>query len=108
MNIKKKLLPLALAIGGSTLLGMALVYALLIAQINELKKQLELTSPIVVVDFVKLAALQTDEASEQEFEALLVATRNKIQRLTDAGYLVLDQQYVHQAPADIVYPFVEQ
>lgn len=85
--------------------GFAASYFVLNAQLSEMNERLALTPPIVVVDFVKMASAYPEGATAEELEPLLTETNNRIVKLKEAGYLVIDYQNILAAPGDIMYPF---
>lgn len=71
--------------------------------IKQMQSQLSLTPPVVVVDFVKLAQAYND-AEGPELEREIINTSLNIQKLADAGYLVLDAANIVSAPDDVYLP----
>lgn len=60
--------------------------------------------PVVIVDFARLAMSYPKGISPEQLEQLMLDVNNSIVRLSDAGYLILDAQYVVGAPADLYLP----
>lgn len=85
--------------------GFAASYFVLGTQISRMEERLDLSPPIVVVDFVEIASSYPQGATAEELEPLMKKTNNSIKKLKDAGYIVIDYQNILAAPSDIVYPF---
>lgn len=79
-------------------------YVALASQLSALEHRLNQSPPIVVVDFVKLAASYPPGISSNELNRLMVKTNDGIVKLKSAGYLVLDAAHVVAAPPDVYLP----
>ena len=55
-------------------------------------------SPVLVIDFMAIAEKYPENASDEEIERQIRLVHNAIQKLADAGYVVLDAANVVKAP----------
>lgn len=98
------------AFAGGLVAVVALQSALLWGAYSELKSfknQLAMTPPTVVVDFGELVSSYGD-VSPEVLEQKMFETRDKMQKLKDAGYLVLDAANIVVAPDDVYLPVVTE
>jgi len=72
-------------------------------RLQVVEEQLAMTPPLVVIDFAELVS-SYGFVEGPELEAKMVEARDKVQKLKDAGYLVLDAANVVAAPADVYLP----
>ena len=72
-----------------------------------LQQQVDRTPPIAIVQLADFIQQMPPNPSAEDMKALYERYGNIVDRLADAGYLVLDGQAVAGAPADLYVPTEE-
>lgn len=70
-------------------------------RLDALESSLGRASPMVIVDLARLASTYPQGASTEELERLMVEANDKLTRLGEAGYIVLDSSAVLRAPSNL-------
>lgn len=83
------------------IVGAAGAYFVLSKQIHEIEERIALTPPIAVVDFVAMADQYPGGASAEAIDEMLTTSFTAIDKLTQAGYIVLSAEDVVSAPAEL-------
>lgn len=87
----------------SAALGFLAAYMFLQPQINELKDEVALRPPVIVVDMAKLALDSVPVGSPKEDIRLHFArTQTVINKFKDAGFLVIPRENIISAPDDLM------
>lgn len=74
-------------------------------KVRKLEEQMAYTPPVVVIDFVRLVDSYGVDADPGQLEQRMMETRQQVEALRDAGYLVLDASNVIAAPAAMYLPY---
>jgi len=73
------------------------------SKINDLSNELKMRPPVIIMDYTKIIQSLPDTSSETTEKALL-ATKELLSKLKDAGYVVLNSQAISTAPDDNYVP----
>lgn len=73
-------------------------------KVQKMEEQTAFTPPVVIIDFVRLVDSYGSDVDSGDLEARMMQTREQVEALRDAGYLVLDANNVIAAPDALFLP----
>lgn len=88
---------------GLIIIALAIFVFNLKNKVNDLSAELSMRPPVIVIDYTNIVKSLPDSTPETTEKALL-ATKELLTKLKDAGYVVLNSQSVATAPDDNFVP----